>query len=99
MSLTGEGFAVRHRKCRGDKTDINSRVFSNPKGSMHHDHKDVQIVGPWRLRDSRIPENCRYSQEQTKKFSSERLLEGFHETNAKSMNEYLRQQRNKYCIA
>ena len=73
---------------------------------MHHDHKNVQIVGPWCLRDSRIPENCRYSQEQTKKFSSEGLLEGLHiqpflhETNAKSMNEYLRhQQRNKYCIA
>jgi hypothetical protein len=37
--VVGEGFAVRNGKSKVEKFEINSRVFNNPKGSIHHDHR------------------------------------------------------------
>ncbi|CAB4037898.1 Hypothetical predicted protein [Paramuricea clavata] len=37
--VVGEGFAVRNGKSKVEKFEINSGVFNNPKGSIHHDHR------------------------------------------------------------
>ncbi|CAB4013249.1 Hypothetical predicted protein [Paramuricea clavata] len=38
-NVVGEGFAVRNGESKVEKFEINSRVFNNPKDSIHHDHR------------------------------------------------------------
>ena len=38
-NVVGEGFAVRNGESKVEKFEINSGVFNNPKGSIHHDHR------------------------------------------------------------